>query len=1083
MANEKHIFIGIGGSGCQTVSQIKEKVYEKRFAEATASKSRLQAMNDSYRFLFIDTDQRDIDEANKRNRATFEQGKVPFISPQTDLINLGRANPHAIYYEATQDPNTLINKRILEACSPELAAKIPDQPLAFGAGAFRMKSRIAFAHSLTDFQSKVQAAISSLNDVKTVGGEDCIIYYWVVGSTLGGTGSGIFNDVLYHLNQIHHQVVGNGDPQLVLTMYMPKVYIDSNSTEEKYTLNAYGVFSELNAFKAMSFSQKQNTVMHRLAFQNDYTLIDSQRRYCPFYYLIPIDIQTDKGTSLGTTRTMYRNTAEMLYHLHHGKAGATFRSDIDNYMNDIMERNHKDFLVPMGYVSLQKPNEQFNKYMRFRLRRDILRSWLLNKDGKEAKIEESAIEGLYKDLFRELDPSISGTIANKIAGGNAVKDLKDTLESTQDSKSEKLDSQLELGAIQGMIGDIKRSIDNESNSSDKRDEYKQKIVQDVWSKAEMWIRTHGLKYAHDAVDAVRKYMAEKFDEEEKQGFGKRLDALQNIEDSLQKLYDETAIKGMEKVGIKSNKADIQAYMSALQVYADESIRIAIDKWAHDLKKDFCTDEKNDELSKLRKHLASFIDKAEEMNRESVKLYNKLAMDMGATAMDVTTVYLPQLTTIADGNGWISDNIFSRLYRIFINAQEDEAETPERKDLEKFLDGNIYNAVNEDVQQEIKSGQYQVFFTKVDEKTKKEEKTAETRYFCNPNLERSDEKVVEDFLSLAISIFDKKMHGEKPIQEKWDNKKISAFFSDLTNEEKDNVRRSLNPALFFSYNANRIDVMKKEEHIVFVAGSEDLATEMLGFQKGNPKHRFEKADDENTALVLKSKYGLSLEDYRIYDAIKMVYDKATFREKYHFHHDFAQFLDKITLDDLPEEVLPQHRTFAKMLLLDMFKEETSPFFYADEDYDPDMDIYKNTMYIPEKEDFYIALPEAMSIHQKTGQIVLRFEDNGRKLYKEIEGKTFYDQFTKYVELYYNYRFGETTESILQSILRQQNRSVKGKTLSGEAVFKDKYEAKHKELLNDLNKRKKASPMPAEQRLYNVLFNIVREDFDRVHKFIK
>ena len=156
MANEKHIFIGLGGSGCQTVSQIKEKVYEKRFSEATATKSRLQAMNDSYRFLFIDTDQRDIDEANKRNRATFEQGKVPFISPQTDLINLGRANPSAIYYEAKQDQNTLINKRILEACSPELATKIPDQPLAFGAGAFRMKSRIAFAHSLSDFQSKVQ---------------------------------------------------------------------------------------------------------------------------------------------------------------------------------------------------------------------------------------------------------------------------------------------------------------------------------------------------------------------------------------------------------------------------------------------------------------------------------------------------------------------------------------------------------------------------------------------------------------------------------------------------------------------------------------------------------------------------------------------------------------------------------------------------------------------------------------------------------------------------------------------------------------------------------------------------------------
>ena len=153
-------------------------------------------------------------------------------------------------------------------------------------------------------------------------------------------------------------------------------------------------------WQLVSLHEKQNTIMHRLAFQNDYTLIDSQRRYNPFYYLIPVDIQTDKGTSLGTTRTMYRNTAEMLYHLHNGKAGATFRSDIDNYMNDIMERNHKEFLVPMGYVSLQKPNEQFNNYMRFRLRRDILRSWLLCDSGKEAVVEESSIENLYKELFR-----------------------------------------------------------------------------------------------------------------------------------------------------------------------------------------------------------------------------------------------------------------------------------------------------------------------------------------------------------------------------------------------------------------------------------------------------------------------------------------------------------------------------------------------------------------------------------------------------------------------------------------------------------------------------------------------------------
>ena len=1078
MANEKHIFIGIGGSGCQTVSQIKEKVYEKRFPEATATKSRLQAMNDTYRFIFLDTDQRDIDEANKRNRAKFEGGKVPFISPQTDLVNLGRANPHAIYYEAKQDPNTLINKRILEACSPELSTKIPDQPLAFGAGAFRMKSRIAFAHSLADFHGKVQAAISSLNDVKTVGGEDCIIYYWVVGSTLGGTGSGIFNDVLYHLNQIHHQVVGNGDPQLVLTMYMPKVYIDSNATEEKYALNAFGVFTELEAFKAMSFDKNQNTVMHRLAFQNDYSLINSNKRYCPFYYLIPIDIQTDKGTSLGTTRTMYRNTAEMLFHLHNGKAGATFRSDIDNYMNDIMERNHKDFLVPMGYVSLQKPNELFNNYMRFRFRRDILRTWLLSEEGKAAKVEESQLPSLKATLFRELDCTIPDTIAFRIANGNAVKNLVDAIEG-QDPEAEKLSGELSWGNVEDMLGNIKRNIENETKLTDHRDEYKRIIVDGIWSQAEKWIRTNGLTFAHDAVDAVRKYMEEQHETFE-QKLGSKRNELDAQKAELQGLFDAAnEITTMEKLR-KNNKDDIQAYLNALNTYFDAYKKFCMEVWANDLLKDFCRDEKNDELSRLKKHIASFKDKVLEMNRSAVGLYKKLSADMGVASMDVTTVYLPQLTTIADGNGWIADNIFSRLYRTLISAQHDEAETAERLDLEKFVETQIYNAVNEDVVREIKTGQYQVSVKREDPKTKKMVSAEETRFFCNPTLERQDEKVVEDFLALAISVFEKKMRESKDIQERWDTKKISAFFADLTNEEKDNVRRNLNPALFFSYNANRIDVIKKEEHIVFVAANEDLATEMLGFQKGNPKHRFEVSDNENTALVLKSKYGLSLADYRIYDSIKMVYDKATFREKYHFHHDFAQFLDKLTIEDLPEEVLPQHRTYAKMLMLNMFKDETAPFFYVDE---YDRDAYTNTMFYTDcSTSFMIASSESLGTHKSKDLIILKKNDNGRVLFKEIEGVDFHKQFEAYCELYYNYRFGETTEAILQAILRK-NVTVDGEQLNGEKIFKTYYPAKHEQLLKELCEKRSQAMNISERRLYHVLFTIVREELDTVHKFIK
>lgn len=1087
MANEKHIFIGIGGQGVKTVAQIKAKVYEKRFPEATASKSRLQAMNDSYRFLFIDTDQRDIDNANKDNRESFEHGKVPFISPQTDLINLGRANPQAIYYEAKKDPNTLINKRILEACSPELSNKIPDQPLSFGAGAFRIKSRIAFAHSLADFQSKLQAAISSLNDVKTVGGEDCIIYYWLVSSSLGGTGSGIFNDVLYHINQLHHQIVGNGDPQLVYTMYMPKVFIDANSTEEKYSLNAFGVFSELEAFKKMSYEEKQKTVMHRLAFNNDYNLVDASKRYCPFYYVIPVDIQTDKGTSLGSPSTMCHNTAEMLYHLHNGQAGATFRSDIDNYMNDIMEQNHEEFLVPMGYVSLQKPQEQFAKYMRARFRRDVLRSWLLCSDKKQASVSKEDVEPLYKQLFKELDPTAGDSIARSFLGN--AKKLQKKLDEVDLSK-EKMDEDIEISSISTDLSKVENTFKAES-ADDKRAHYKKLLVDGIWKQAEGLIREHGLSYTYNAIIEVRKHMLKEYMIEEQDA----RESLSAKETALSKLKAEELSEMSEKAAkidlgeklTKSNHKQIEEYVQAVQAYVKSFIELQIAKWSHDIKRDFCMDEKNDELSKLARHISGMITKAEEMNRDAVKYYKRLATDFGETSMDVTTVYLPMLKTICDGNGWKAGNFFSKLYTKVITAEEDMDETPVRSDLMKFLNQNIYLSADDDAVDAM----YKVSLDKKqteEDNIDEPQKVIDTRFFANPVLvdrgNVSAEKIIEDFLTASTIILEKKLHNDKDIQENWDNRKISTFFSDLTNEEKDEVRRALNPALFFSYNSNRIDVTKKEEHIIFVAGSEDLAAEMLGYQKGNTKHRFEKSGDENTALVLKSKFGLSLKDYRIYDSIKMVYDKATFREKYHFHHDFAQYLDKLTLDNLPYEILPQHRSFVKMLVLEAMRSELSPLFFKD-NYDKYDNSYIDTMYYTDCDtSFKIALPEALITDADVteGKIGIRTEADGRELFHEFDAKNFADRFNSYKELYHNARFGETTDRLIQAILRT-NIADGDMTLRGETILKNNYTKKHEELLQTLSEKKHKATNSDEKRLYSIFFNILREDYATVNDFKK
>lgn len=1091
MANEKHIFIGLGGSGCQTVSQIKEKVYANRYRDQSATKSRLESMNETYRFLFIDTDQRDIDCANNNNRKSFEDGKVPFVNPQSDLINLGQANPQAIYYEATKKQDTLINKRILEACSPELAVKMPDQPLSFGAGAFRIKSRIAFAHSLTDFQTKLQAAISSLNDVKNVGGESCTIFYWVVCSTNGGTGSGIVNDVLYHINQIHKQVVGDGDPQLILTMYMPKIYIDCNASEEKYALNAYAVFKEVGAFKEMSLSAKQNTVMHRMAFINDYNLINSQRRYCPFYYLIPIDVQTDKGTSLGSTNVMYRNTAEMLYILHAGAGGNAFRSDIDNYMNDIMERDHENFLVPMGYVQLHKPTVQFDSYFRARFERDILKSWLLNAEDKANEIPDRMAEELYKKMFKQLDHTYGGTIANRLTK-KSESIYENSLDPALIVEKEELPSSMKLDDVASDLDDVLRAVKAESITPEKRDSYKERLISDAWRQVETWIKEQGLIYAINAVDVVRTYIKERYDQLESDN-KKRKEEKEELFEHLEEIYKNASTRTLGEKTFGSNKKDIQEYRNLLEEYVNKCIEYAIEEWAHDLLRDFCDNDRSDELAKLKNHLILIKDEASEMNEAAVKHYDKLFTEFGNTALDVTTVYLPMLKEICDSNGWKSNNFFSRCYKNIIQAEEDKEETPSRASLSKVLFEGIYDSKDEKTLEELNARQYILMEKLADKKETQNKTTEECRFFANPKLDdRKPETIIEDFIAFAQKNMEKLVRENTKIQENWHLKKISHFFNDLPNEQKDEVRRSLNPSLFFSYNTNRIEVTKKEEHLVFVAPDRDLAKEMLGYEEGNTKHRFVANNDVNSALVLKSKYGLSFQDYRIYDGLEMVYNKASFREKYHFHHDFAQFLDKITLSDLPDEILPQHITFVKMLLLKEFEDELKPLFHKDE-YDPET--YETSMYlVPEGGNtfFEIARPEAFSLHN--GELCLRKIDNGRKMYDEISGASFCQQFEKYFELYYNHRYGETLNNIMLSLLKIKKTETDkdgkiaigpdGKAIihDGENILKQGYDSNMKSLLQKLMLWKQQSPTEEESRLYSIFFNIVRNDLDTVHKFI-
>jgi hypothetical protein len=133
------------------------------------------------------------------------------------------------------------------------------------------------------------------------------------------------------------------------------------------------------------------------------------------------------------------------------------------------------------------------------------------------------------------------------------------------------------------------------------------------------------------------------------------------------------------------------------------------------------------------------------------------------------------------------------------------------------------------------------------------------------------------------------------------------------------------------------------------------------------------------------------------------------------------------------------------------------------------------------EFWLAQSEAFSINPQDSRLVLKRNDNGRSLYKAIEGKDFAEQFKMYENIYYNYSFGETVDAIVQAILRKKCK-VGEEQKSGEQILKSMYKEKHEQLLKDFCDHRKSNN-PAEIRLYNVLFNIVRNEYDTVQNFIK
>ena len=317
MAN---LFIGIGGSGVKTMTALKEQL-----------KSYDAAASDNSRFLMIDTDQNELDKFDNHEK-----------------LDLGDVNVYQYYSQAV---GSKVNKtddqiRFMEWFDTKALATISNGPFFPTTPPNRPKGRAAAAIKQIPFREKITSILSELLSMKEEGPIDEEVKVYTCCSVAGGTGSSVYLDLMYLLQDVYAGInTTGGELQLWSFLYMPEIFKIFQYRSEKVTddfqTNVFAFWSEINAI-SKDYYQKVMKPFSEFEPSRDFNqnvfkpfsvfVSDRDFRWKIFKNAVLIDC-TSSNNKIFKAKEMYENTANLIRYLLDNQIGNHLRSDWDNSTN------------------------------------------------------------------------------------------------------------------------------------------------------------------------------------------------------------------------------------------------------------------------------------------------------------------------------------------------------------------------------------------------------------------------------------------------------------------------------------------------------------------------------------------------------------------------------------------------------------------------------------------------------------------------------------------------------------------------------------------------------------------------------
>jgi hypothetical protein len=409
MAN---LFIGMGGSGIKTIRQI--------------SKNQTKEEGKNNHFLFIDTDSKEFEGLNP-----------------DDFLDLGAANVENYLERAgLNDP---LRQKMNDWFDFSCRTLIKNQPLKEGASAIRPQGRASILELRSAFIRIVEKKVDTLVSLVNNQSQDEINIYIVL-SVAGGTGSSIFLDLSFVLNDliVRRSISMKGISYAPWTiLYMPDGFTKFNQDKphviRDYRSNVFATWKEIDAVLRDYYASKTSgkTNFSELAIVKADEVNASNFKFQPFANAILVDYQNEQGQIIGIENgQLYKNVAQFLRFISVKDFGGEFRTTFNNTLertavNSITAKNKwvKNYTAA-GYTEIRGGGFLFDEYVQHKLYENILTGLRGKEESDKTVIEGTINDILGKHLFSRIErDGFSNKYKNKaeIGGANVHQILNKSL--------------------------------------------------------------------------------------------------------------------------------------------------------------------------------------------------------------------------------------------------------------------------------------------------------------------------------------------------------------------------------------------------------------------------------------------------------------------------------------------------------------------------------------------------------------------------------------------------------------------------------------------------------------------------------